>query len=601
MYSIIDSAKQGNRDALEQIYYMYNKQIYYFCSKLITDSDLAKNFTYETFSCAFERISTLEEADQLELWIKNIAAIKCYNYIHKMKPMLFLHSAEENDEPLFLEEEIEKFEEGQLDETLSCSIMDKMLDRLDDAQRMTIMFHYFNALSISQIAKIMSCTEDMVRQRLKISASKMKKTLISLAEKGTKLAKIDFRTVISLMAACRVVPEDLENRILGHIAEISISEEAPVKEEKDYSDDYSFDNYVSSLERTEPGELEAAISRFTSYIEREETKKKEKEAEKLLNNLNEEKAPRKIEKSDIKVASASALVKFLTWFKGLGVTKQSICLIGVAGFIAIIIILISALSGNEAPKKENTSANKTSSVVSQVVSQKEEPKAVYKMTFEDNEELLKAQDGTILAKASYKLPKVEISLYEDAQNAINKYFANQMAEILSTYKSQEKIAECNYMYDNQHYGPFKVNETLVETKVGRVHEKIISVEIDKYSYIYGNVHGQDEKTAVNFDTKTGEILNLDAVMSDKSGYEDYATNFICKALETNQANGEYTIYSDYNSVVRTTVTKDGRWLFTDKGLTIIFNVDEVAYFSAGVQTFTIPYAELDAFLNADYK
>lgn len=599
MLNIIDSAKSGNRDALEQIYFMYNKQVFYFCSKLVNESELANNLTFDTFQCAFDRINTLEEADQLELWIKNIAAIKCFNYIHKMKPMLFLHSAEPNEEALFSLEEIEKMEKGALDETISCNLMDKMLQRLDDAQRMTIMFHYFNALSIPQIAKIMSCTEEMVRERLKIGAARMKQTILLLAENEIKISQVDFRAAIGLMAACARVPEAVEEKILSFIAEISTPDVAPI-EEKDYSEEYSFDNYVSSLDRQEPGELEAAISRFTAYIEKEERQKKEKElAAALGEQIEEQQVSEKISES-LKTKSASLLVKFLSWFKGFNMMQQSIALIIIIGIIAAIIVGFS-LGKNKKPIKKDEVSSTISSVVSQVESKPEVIKPVYKVEIEKTENNLKAEDDTVIAKAAYELPVVTISTEKEAEKKINDYLVSQKDAIHATYASEQKILECNYAYEHQHYGPYIVNETTIKSTKTRADEQVISIEQSKYTYAYGNVHGEDELSALNFNVKTGELLKAEDILSDKTGYEDIVTNFICTELEKNQSEGKYTMYDDYRSVVRTTVMKDGRWLMAEDGIKVIFNSDEIVYYDLGIQTFTVPYGEINQYLLEDYQ
>ncbi len=71
MVEIIEGAKRGNAECLAKIYAMYKNQIYYFCSKLVeNDQERAKELCCETFSCAFERLDTLPQAGQFELWIK---------------------------------------------------------------------------------------------------------------------------------------------------------------------------------------------------------------------------------------------------------------------------------------------------------------------------------------------------------------------------------------------------------------------------------------------------------------------------------------------------------------------------------------------------
>ncbi len=129
-----------------------------------------------------------------------------------MKPMLFLQEVGDTSEPLFSAAEISSMKEGEYDKARASGVMDRMLDRLNDAQRMTLMLHYFNGLSVTQIAKIMSCSDDIVKQRMTKAAEHMKTTVSALEKKGIRLEAVDFRTVLQLMAACITVPQSVNEK-----------------------------------------------------------------------------------------------------------------------------------------------------------------------------------------------------------------------------------------------------------------------------------------------------------------------------------------------------------------------------------------------------
>ena len=132
MKELLEQAINGDGGALREIYSKYNKPVYYFCLKLMPSPSDAAEMCAETFDCAFARLETLENPDQFDIWLKNIAAIRCYNLIHKQKPMLFLQAVADTEECLFSEAELEEMPQGELEETRTCQLMDKMLDRLND-------------------------------------------------------------------------------------------------------------------------------------------------------------------------------------------------------------------------------------------------------------------------------------------------------------------------------------------------------------------------------------------------------------------------------------------------------------------------------------
>lgn len=606
MKELIERARNKEREAFEKIYSLYKNQIYYFCVRLIPDQVQSRELTLETFACAFDRIDTLEETEQFEIWIKNIAAIKCFNYIHKMKPMLFLQASDSNHESLFTEADLETFEQGTLDETKSAAVMDKMLSRLDDAQRMTLMFHYYNGLSVAQIAKIMSCSQDMVKLRTHASAERMKNTLAFLEGKGIILSEVDFRTVLQLMAACASVPQEIDAQVQAHISEMC-EETVPETPPKP---SYSFENYVSSLETREPGELESSVSKYTGneasglsdsepFIRTVDIKSGAVSKNKTSSAPND-KAKRGVQNARRSTESAKRKENgVLKKFRSLSVTQQSVALLVALAIIATVIIA-AALPHRK--KDLEPPVSSTASTVSKTVSKtvSSEPQKSLSLEFKDEENTLKASDGTVIAKSSYQYPVATIPSNTAAAEKINSFFNSEKAEIMSTYTSEEKKAECELMYSQKAYGDWKANETSVKMAGGRADEKVMSFEKSLYTFSYGNIYGITEFEAYCFSSETGEQLKIADIVSDRDAYYTFASDYIKNIAEEKQNAGDFSLYSDYVSTISSTVKDDSRWYLTDTGLKILFEADEIVYFTYGAQSVEIPYSELTSYLKAEY-
>lgn len=593
MYDIIEGAKQGNVKNLCEIYEKYRGTVYYFCLKLVTDADIAADLMVETFSCAFDEFESLPDYEQFEIWIKNIAAIKCFNYIHKMKPMLFLQAVADTSEPMFSASEIEAMPKGDIEETKTAAVMDMMINRLNDAQRMTIMLHYFNGLSVAQIAKIMSCDGEVVKQRMEKAAEHMKTTIEVLSDKGIHLSAVEFRAALHLIMACTVVPETVDNAMKTVIAKHAVDLPEPKAEPTD--EEYIIDKYITS--KHEAGEAEEATS---SYFASDNV-------ESYGESIFEKFAPKEeIPKESVITATADVVShtakkagegakrKFLS----LSMMQQSVALLVVVAIIATVIIGVSLNRNNKnpdlAPTSSTTSVNSTKSNVSVV------PAPKYELEFKtENNELL-GDDGVVVASASYQYPIATISQYPEAQDAINSYLNTDKSEILATFSDEQKNFEYKYAYSTKAYGEFKKNEATVTMEKGRVDEAVISFKKQKYTYLYGNVYGNTELQGYNFDTKTGKQLKISDVMADLEGYKNYASETVCAALEQKQQVGEFNLYENYASTVRRIIEQDDRWYFTDTGITVICNPDEVVFYTLGPQIFELPYSAIENYLAVEY-
>ena len=594
MFEVIEGAKQGFAESMRKIYELYKGQICYFCQKLLGEGDIANDICIDTFACAFDELEGLQNPEQFEVWIKNIAAIKCFNYIHKMKPMLFLQTVADTSEPLFSEGEIAAMPKGEVEEPKTAALMDMMINRLNDAQRMTIMLHYFNGLSVMQIAKIMNCSADIVKQRMEKAAEHMKTTIDALSENEIVLKSVEFRAALHLMVACVSVPSSVDNGVSEVILERATDEQPPeVVEPND--EEFIIDKYINNAER-EIGETESAISKYTendgsAYAESVFEKFAPKEQKESVIIATAE-AVGKSAKRAAEKAGKTAKKKFLS----LSMMQQSIALLLVVVVVAAIIIGISAKKKN--PDLENNVSSSEVSSVQSTVSVDNTP--VYKLEFQKEVAEVKADDGAVVAAATYEYPVVTLSLKPEAQETINSFFGADKAEVLAEFSDEYKNSEFKYAYSTKAYGEFKKNERTVTMRKGRVDDKFVNFLKSDYSYLYGNVYGNTEVTAYSFSSLTGAQLTINDVMADVDGYREYAKNFICTALEQKQTSGEYSLYSDYAETVAEKVTEDGRWYFTDTGLTVVINPDEVVFYTYGPQIFEIPYSEINNYLAAEY-
>lgn len=693
MEEYIKGAMNGDEESLQRIYTLYKSQIYYFCLKLVADEEQAGNLTEETFECAYERLDTLAAPDQFEIWIKNIAAIRCFNYIHKMKPMLFLQAVGDTDEPLFSDTEILALPHGVLDEAQTAGIMDEMMNRLNDAQRMTLMFHYYNALSVSQIAKIMSCTTEIVKQRMTKAADHMKTTIAKLQDSGIVLKRVDFRTALQLQAACITVPTEVSNRIgelMRLIAARTVKAPEPESDAKTPTATLFGDlNNYSPDGADKKGALEEATSKYTEKVltlkdddesaaaapsdhtaallsaiagfrKSKKSEKSDSAADKDPLKLSDEKPaepiadtaadkdrfalfggtskPTEVTEAPVKETDNTAnaapfdnsdqdfetvlskkaetaatrrgavhtkpsahkksagVLPILSKIKKLTATQQSVALLLCVVIVAGVIIGVSLSHRKTNPdlKKSVSSAQSAQDTSSAASSKAVLP--IVKAVLKTETAEVKATDGTVVAKASYQYPVVTINAHPDAATKVNAVFESGKAKVLNTYASEKTQNECRYGYSTKSYGSWKKNENTVTMAEGLVNKKVLSFSKTQYTYTYGNVHGDTAVEGFCFSAESGEQLKVTDLVKNANEYYDFAADYIMKAAEKKRDAGEYVLYDDYDTTIRNTLKKSGRWYLSKEGLTVVFQPDELVYFTYGVQSFTLPKDQVTTYL-----
>lgn len=604
MNDLVLSAKNGNRDALLQLYGKHKNGIYYFCTKIIDEKSKAEELCYDTFICAFEKISTLSDTDQFEMWIKNIAAIKCFNYIRKMKPMLFLQVVGDPEKVLFTKEEIENLPHGELDKSTSTELMDEIFNRLNDDQRMTLMLRYYNGLTVTQTAKIMNCSEDIVKIRMGKGAETMKNAVTTLEDEGVKITPVDFKTVMGLMAALTAVPKSIDARI-ENIIDIYSSED--IVEQAEDTDDMT--KVFPVLSDPEFGTLEEATLKYSAGASPSaensfgsagalgtDREMRESIYERFMEKPEVTPATHDFSafEADTKVPEKTAKPKQkFTISPKFKVTAAALAV------IIILIIIISSFS-NCSKKSETTSSETVSSAPAKPVVSSEpaapvapDPKtAEVKVTYSDMEDSYSAKDGTVLAEAKYQCPVVSVDGFSDCADKINDVFKKESEAVIATYQSDEEKLKCDYMYEHQDYGAFKKNFNNVTVESGKCGDGIVSFMKTYNSYAYGNTHDITEIKGATYSVKTGKQMKISDLFDDVDAYYKKAEKFCNNHLEDLKDDGKIVLYDDYATTVRATLEEKDSWYITDDSIIVIFNADEVAYYDYGTVKVQIPLSSL---------
>lgn len=168
----------------------------------------------------------------------------------------------------------------------------------------------------------------------------------------------------------------------------------------------------------------------------------------------------------------------------------------------------------------------------------------------------------------------------------------------STASISEAAAEFIMAYrDHQADTPTDIDmggyEAQIDMHVIRQTEDFISIEWDSY-FFTGGAHGNTYTTYLNFDTQTGEQIDIESLINNFDSFE----NFVEEAFRK-----EHKISKDVS------INDTGFWFdndtfyvsnnvgFTNEKIIIVYNTYEIAPYSTGAITLEIPLEEIEPFLN----
>ncbi len=116
------------------------------------------------------------------------------------------------------------------------------------------------------------------------------------------------------------------------------------------------------------------------------------------------------------------------------------------------------------------------------------------------------------------------------------------------------------------------------------------------SWNYGGAHGEYSNYGVNYDTKTGKVLEIWDVIRDKEKLKE----LLCAKL--NEKYGDELLFGPVEDSMDEYLngTYEFSWVLGYEGVTIFFNPYELASFAAGILTINIDFDECPEIFNEEY-
>jgi len=198
------------------------------------------------------------------------------------------------------------------------------------------------------------------------------------------------------------------------------------------------------------------------------------------------------------------------------------------------------------------------------------------------------------AVVELNIPKAEGN--SSKAQAINKVIENHIANMLVFLEEPSDTLQLDYAIENfdSEYKSFKdgfgesamVWDASFDGEVTYQSPMLISIAINSYINS-GGAHGNLNVTFFNFDASTGKLLQFDDLFNDKEGLKEIVkTHF-----------EEETKGSEINYFFGEPFSLPANIGFNDEGIVCFYNVYEIASYADGITEFTVPFENIEAYLN----
>ena len=187
---IVLLAQSGDQEAIAELYEQSYNSVYQSVRAIIKDEEDALDIVQDSFIKGFQNLDKLDDPEKYQAWMKKLASNTALDYLRKKKPILFSERLNEEGEEIDLQHTddcLEHQPEAVMDRNETTRLINGILDTLSTEQRVAIVMHYYEQISVREIAEKLECSENTVKSRLNYGRKKIEIAVKALEKQGTKL------------------------------------------------------------------------------------------------------------------------------------------------------------------------------------------------------------------------------------------------------------------------------------------------------------------------------------------------------------------------------------------------------------------------------
>ena len=221
------------------------------------------------------------------------------------------------------------------------------------------------------------------------------------------------------------------------------------------------------------------------------------------------------------------------------------------------------------------------------------------VSFEETNDEIKADDGTLLLENSTSMPVVTIEGADDIAAKINADIETHYN--LSADEETLEMAKSDYESSlaDEDGSWFRGYAQSVTADVTRMDDSVLSLELTSYLDM-GGAHGNYGVVGLNYNVKTGELISLEDLAEDYAAFHATALDYIVNLAET--PTYQEKLFGPSKDDLDSALFEWGSWVFTQSGISFFADPYVLGPYAAGEIYFRLPYEKAyDLGLKDDYR
>ena len=181
-------AKAGDQAAFTELYEQTHAGLYRAVRAMVNDEDLAWDILQESYLRAFRSLDKLETNEAFLPWLRRIALNETAREMARSRNLSFTELCDEEGElPEIPDLRLESQPEMKLDRQETSRLVREILDELPEQQQVIVGMHYYEELSVKEIAELLHLAPGTVKAQLHNGRKGVERRVRELEKQGVKL------------------------------------------------------------------------------------------------------------------------------------------------------------------------------------------------------------------------------------------------------------------------------------------------------------------------------------------------------------------------------------------------------------------------------
>jgi RNA polymerase sigma-70 factor (ECF subfamily) len=184
--NLISRCQAGDESAFESLVLKYQRELFHLVSWNVGSAAEAEDIVQDILSKVYFSLAKFDNNRPFYPWLRRVAINQCYDELRRVRRRKILKFTELNDQDTRMIERLMSVPQAEPSSPTPSngeemrSLMQKVLERLPEKQRMAIVLRDFRQVSYEEMAETMRCSKQAVRLKVFRARARLR-TLITKA------------------------------------------------------------------------------------------------------------------------------------------------------------------------------------------------------------------------------------------------------------------------------------------------------------------------------------------------------------------------------------------------------------------------------------